>query len=422
MSSPAELRPRARRTALVLAGGGARGAYEAGVLSHLFEHVYPRLGREFEFDVASGTSVGAIHAAYTAASSHLDAAERGARLAATWSEMAIGDVLRLSSLDLVGVPLRALGLTRIGRPRANGVVGGLVDVAPLEELVSSRVPWAALPANLSERRHGALCISCTEVRTGRVTVFMDGPLADPTPWAYDPNAQAIRAPITARHVRASAAIPFLFPAVRIGERYYVDGGLRMNTPLSPALRLGAERVLVVALKHAPGASAGLPPYPEDVITQPAFLLGKVLDALLLDQLEYELHRISLINALIERGEEVYGDDFLEKMNPAVRGQRGVGFRPVVAAVIRPSEDIGRLAAECYDRNRGVRSLGLLPSLLARAAHRGVPPDEADLLSYLYFDGCFTSQLIELGREDARAKEDELVELLSVDQAPAGTAT
>ena len=398
------------RFALVLSGGGARGAYEAGVLAHLFEHVIPRLRPGFEFDVLSGTSVGAIHAAFAGATTHLEPAVRAGRLARTWSSMEIGHVLRLSTADLLRMPLRALGLARL---EGKGVLGGLVDVTPLERLVSEAVPWDALPRNLSRRRTGALCISCTEVRSGRVTIFMDGALADPEPWAYDPNAQAIRAALNESHVRASAAIPFLFPAVRIGERYYVDGGLRMNTPLSPALRLGADRVLVIALKHHP-AVGDHPPYPEEVITQPAFLLGKVLDALTLDQLEYELHRIELVNALIGRGGDVYGDGFLEAINVAVREQRGVGFRRVSACVVRPSADIGGIAADCHRESGGLRALGVLPELIARAALRGVPQDEADLLSYLYFDRCFTTRLIELGREDARRAEHQIFELLEGD--------
>lgn len=401
---------RRSRVALVLSGGGARGAYEAGVLSHLFEHVIPRLSADFEFDLLSGTSVGAIHAAFTAATTDLSGSERAGRLARTWTSMEIGDVLHLSGSDLVRVPLRALGFAQQSKPR-RGVLGGIVDVSPLEDLVSRAVPWAALRKNLSQRRPAALCVSCTEVRSGRVTVFMDGADADPTPWEYDPNAQAIASPIHERHVRASAAIPFLFPAVKIDDRYYVDGGLRMNTPLSPALRLGADRVLVVALKHLVPNPVGLPPYPEDVIAQPAFLLGKVLDALTLDQLEYELHRIELINALIERGRDVYGDGFLDSINVAVREQRGVGFRRVSTCVIRPSVDIGREAAACHERSGGVRALGLLPELVARAAKRGTPADEADLLSYLYFDRCFTSRLVEMGREDARRAESEILELL-----------
>lgn len=185
----------------------------------------------------------------------------------------------------------------------------------------------------------------------------------------------------------------------------------MNTPLSPALRLGAARVLVVALKHPRQPSEGLPAYTDDVITQPAFLMGKVLDALLLDQLEYELQRIELINALIERGGEVYGDDFLDKMNVAVRAQRGAGYQRIDTALVRPSADLGRIAAEVYKQAGGPRSLGWLGSMIAFAAQRGVPRDEADLLSYLYFDRRFTRRLIELGREDARSQEDHILEML-----------
>ena len=403
-----------RRAALVLAGGGARGAYEAGVLAHLFEEVYPRLPPGFEFDVVSGTSVGAIHAAYLAASAHLRGAPRSRFLVNTWREMAVRDVLHLSTTDLVGVPLRALGLTRLVRRRRPGTpadaVGGLVDLAPLERVVAERIPWASLRANLAQGRPGALCVSCTEVRSGRVTIFLDGPLADPAPWSFDPNAQAILAEVTQAHVRASAAIPFLFPAVRIGDRLYVDGGLRMNTPLSPALRLGSERVLVVALKHSPGVAGGAGVYAEDVITQPAFLLGKVLNALLLDQLEYELQRVGLVNAWIERGTEAYGEQFLDTINVAVREQRGAGYRPVRTVVVRPSADVGALAGHCY--RAGAVALGVLPALLTRLALRGVPEEEADLLSYLLFDRCFTRQLVEMGREDARQRTDDILELLA----------
>jgi NTE family protein len=136
----------------------------------------------------------------------------------------------------------------------------------------------------------------------------------------------------------------------------------------------------------------------------------VLNALLLDQLEYELQKMELVNAWIARGEEVYGADFAERINVAVRAQRGVGYRSVRSATIRPSTDVGSLAARVRQRSGG-RELGALPALLTRFALRGVPEDEADLLSYLYFDAVFTSELVELGREDARAQRDAILELL-----------
>ena len=403
-------RRRATRVGLVLSGGGARGAYEAGVLCHLFEEVLPKLPPGFEFEVVSGTSVGAIHAAYVAASGHLAPAERGRRLAQTWRAMRVRDVVRIGVGDLFGVPLRALGVTRLRRRGAQAdVIGGLLDVAPLEQLVIDRIPWKHLRENLERGR--ALCISCTEVRSGRDTVFLDGPLSDPAPWSYDPNARAIVSEITPAHVRASAAIPFLFPAVRIGERFYVDGGLRMNTPLSPPLRLGCDRVLVVALKHHRPPDTQDVEFPEQVITQPAFLMGKVLDALTLDQIEVELHRLRLVNAILARGRQVFGGEFLDKINVAVRAERGVGYRHVETVVVRPGDDIGRIAARAYRNPRSSSQLGVLPSLLTRVALRGTPEQEADLLSYLFFDRSFTAELIALGREDARRSEDAILALL-----------
>jgi NTE family protein len=405
--------PPSRRVGLVLSGGGARGAYEAGVVCHVLEHVLPQLAPGTEFHVVSGTSVGAIHAGYVMASADEPPAERARRLAATWSEMRVADVARIGVRDLVGVPLRALGWTRLVRrppgDEANEVIGGLVDVGPLERIVNERIPWRGLRANLARGR--ALCISCTDVRSGLGTVFLDGPLADPTPWAYDPNATALRAAIGPAHVRASAAIPFLFPAVRVGERFYVDGGLRMNTPLSPALRLGCDRVLVVAVKHRRQPDEALPDFPVESITQPAFLLGKVLDALLLDQLEVELQRLQVLNAVLARGEDAFGPDFLPKINVAVREKRGVGYRHVEHAILRPSEDLGGIAAAAYRTGRARGSLGGLPALATRLALRGVPEFEADLLSYLFFDRSFTAELVALGREDARRQEDVLLALL-----------
>jgi NTE family protein len=409
------MKPR-RRVGLVLSGGGARGAYEVGVLAHLFEHVLPKLPPDFDFDVVSGTSVGAIHASYVAATSKWDGAQRARRLSDTWKNMELEQVVRLGVGDLIGVPLRALGFSQLrrragGKAKAPEVIGGLLDVSPLERIVADRVPWNALRESLSTPRPRALCVLCTEVGSGRLTVFMDGPLADPSPWATDPNILAIPTAINAVHARASAAIPFLFPAVRIGDRYHVDGGLRMNTPLSPALRLGCDRLLVVAVKHHAGPPEASPAFDESVITQPAFLIGKVLDALILDQLDVEIHRLRVVNALLEQGVAIYGDDFVENVSGAVRAQRGAGYRIVDTAVVRPGEDIGRVAAACY-RKHGGGALGALPSLLTRLALRGVPDNEADLLSYLFFDRRFTAELVALGREDARRQEDEILALLS----------
>ncbi len=403
------------RTAIVLSGGGARGAYEAGVLSYLVEKVYPQLPPGFEFDIVSGTSVGAIHAGYLAASANLDPEVRSQALLDTWSGMVLDDVLRIRTTDWFRIPLRALGVSSLLWRDGDGgdpdVIGGLVDIAPLERLVEERIPWRSLRRNLEAGRPQTLCVACTDIHTGLVTVFADGGDLDTGPWDSDPYAQAIPTRITSRHVRASAAIPFLFPAVRIGDSYYLDGGLRVNTPLSPALRLGAEKILVIGLKCAPSIEKASVEA-ENAITQPAFVLGKMLNVLILDQLEHELRRVDTINTLLAAAAETAGPACRDAITEAIRTKRGVEYRPVETVVVRPSEDIGSIAADAYhNRSNTRRSRGLLPRLLARFALRGVPADEADLFSYLYFDGSYTEPLIELGRSDAHSREADILELL-----------
>jgi len=402
------------RVALVLSGGGARGAYEAGVLSYLFERIYPELPDGFEFDIVSGTSVGAIHAGFVAASADQRADRRAAGLLDTWSGMQLEHVLKLSPTDLFGVPLRALGLggARSKRHSASAeVIGGLVDLSPLERLVDQRIPWHGLRANLLAGRPRTLCVSCTDIHTGLVTVFVDGEPVDLTAWDSDSYAQAIHGQIDSRHVRASAAIPFLFPAVRIDDSFYLDGGLRVNTPLSPALRLGADKVLVVGLKLAPGKEK-VTAQAEDAITQPAFVLGKMLNVLVLDQLEHELRRMETVNTILEAASRTLGHGCIDSIRSAIGSKRGVEYRRVESVVVRPSRDIGAIAADAHRHRSRLSRRGVLAELLARTALRGVPDGEADLFSYLFFDASFARPLIELGRADAERQQDEIFKLLS----------
>jgi len=406
-----------QRAAIVLSGGGARGAYEAGVLSYLFDSIYPELPTGFEFDIVSGTSVGAIHAGYLAATSHLDPKVRSQAIVDTWQDMVLDDVLRLRPSDWLTIPLRALGVDSfipgLAEPAADRI-GGLVDLSPLERLVEERIPWKSLRENLASGRPGALCVGCTNIQSGRVTVFIDSEEFDGRAWESDNYAEAIRAEISSHHVRASAAIPFLFPAVRIGEDYYLDGGLRVNTPLSPALRLGADKALVIGLKCEPGAerqsdATGA----QHAITQPAFVLGKMLNVLILDQIEHELRRIDTLNTILEAASDELGSGCTDAITRAIQNKRGLEYRPVKTVVVRPSVDIGAIAAASYRKTgRGGRSRGLLPRALARTALHGVPEEEADLFSYLYFDAAFTQPLIDLGREDAFMRHEEIVALLT----------
>lgn len=399
------------RFALVMSGGGARGAYEAGVLSYVLDELPQRLGRPVRFQILTGTSVGAVHACYVAATWGRPDAGRG--LIDIWRSLEVSGVYRLGVTDVVNVPLRLLGLARARIAAAEEDIPerltGLLDTLPLEQLVRDRIPWDDL------RRHVdagdvEVAIAATEIRSGKSIVWVDNKQRQVTRWARDPFVIARPAALGPAHALASAAIPFLFPAPRIDGSYYCDGGLRLNTPLAPALRLGADRLLVIGLRHvpAPGEEAELAAPREANYATLTYLVGKVLNALLLDHVDYDVDRLRLVNGILDKGVKTYGPDFLTRINETVEALRGTSYKVVQNVYIQPSRDLGVIAAECQSQHRNVTGLrSWLTDATVRYAVRGVVA-EADLLSYVYFDHCFANHLIELGRADAEARADELL--------------
>jgi NTE family protein len=207
----------------------------------------------------------------------------------------------------------------------------------------------------------------------------------------------------------------LFPAVRIEGNYYADGGLRLNTPLAPALRLGADRVLVIALRQDPRETHEATMIKQRVedYANPIFLFGKVLNALLLDPVDADLARMRLMNEILEDGEKAYGAEFLDRINTVTDRERATPFKKIEDLVIRPSADLGQLAGQVLEN----MSQEHLNSPLLRFAARSVSSGpgltpESDLLSYLLFDGNFLAPLTVLGYSDARARESELAEFFS----------
>jgi len=385
-----------RKLAIILSGGGARGAYEVGVLSYVFERIAKLRGAPPKISILSGTSVGAINACFLAA--HMTEPDFGMnRLVRLWTELDMSQVLNFGVRQAMLLPRVLTG---------GGGGAGIFDVRPLVKLASREVNWRSISRSLRSGHLQTLSVSATEVRSGRTVVFMqtgpDGALPTTTP-----PRTVIRADrIGPHHALASAAIPVLFPPVKIGHELYVDGGLRQNTPIAPALRLGATHVFAVGLSRD---VRGIQAPPPGQVTAPgaAFLLGKVLNAFLLDHVQNDFELMQRLNEVLADGTRVYGPDFVEKLTAAARARGGQPYRQVSALAVHPSDDIGRLAAE-HVRKGKVRGGALLTRQFLNLLDAGVGPD-ADLASYLLFDGSFARKLIDMGRSDAEARREELLQ-------------
>jgi NTE family protein len=370
--------------AVVVAGAGARGGYEAGVLSVLV----PRLRKTVTGPLTFvGTSAGAINAALLGASSHLSPEGQADAVLSVWRDLSVSNVYRSPVLGFPGVAARIAGqLLQVPGVR----VTGLLDTAPLRRTARDAVDWRQFRANLDGGR-AALAVVTTSGADNRTVVFVDRAPGEPVPGPDDERPiDYLAAEIGPEHVLASAAIPVLFPPVRVpdaggDDRFYLDGGVRLNAPLKPALSLGAKAVAVVATHPAidaerpeePGAG-GVAPDVDDTIV-------RLIDAALVDRMVEDVRTLARVDALVSAGAQTNHEVIPYLLaGPAERGT------------------LGRLAAETFERHRRVR--GLRQSEMRVLGHLllGDGPRRGDLLSFLYFDPDYMEASIELGQHDAEA--------------------
>jgi NTE family protein len=365
--------------ALAVSGGGARGAYQVGFLQWLAEH-YPDL----EIPILTGVSAGAINTAYLA--NHQGTfREKVEGLAAVWETLTLDRVFRVDAGSIAGHVARWSMRLLMGTASHVMETRSLVDASPLQALLEQVLKpvsgaLAGIHENLLERRLRAVAITTSNYSTGQSVTWVQG--INLVPWTRA-HRKAIPCTLCLDHILASASLPLFFPAVNIGGCWYGDGGIRMTAPLSPAVHLGADRILAISTKYLPsGEEADCPNingYPP-----PVQVLGALYNALFLDVFDYDALRIERIN-------------FLVKQVPL--DKRG-GLRCVDLLLLRPSRDLGKLA-NAYELE--------LPSPF-RFMTRGLGTQETrsnDILSVLMFQPDYLRRLLDLGYADAGARREEI---------------
>ncbi len=365
----------------MLPGAGARGSYQVGVLKAIASLLPERAPNPFS--VICGASAGAINAAVLAGrAANFESAVND--MEDVWGNFSVDQVYRADDRTMLKTSLHWLAAATLGGLGVRNPKS-LLDNAPLRELLTQNVRFEGIRRAIEQGHLDAVAVTASAYATARSVTFFEG-RPELASWTRVRRiGRATR--LTVDHLMASAAVPFVFPPVQIGGEFYGDGSMRHGAPLSPAIHLGADRMLIVGVRDERpdaeppvGAMADRPTF--------AHLAGYMLDTLFMDGLYTDLERLSRTNRILEQ----LGDRKLS-------GTLGA-LRPLHTLVIVPHQDIRSVAAEhARELPRGVR---LLLRGLGAGSRSGM-----QLVSYLLFESGFTRALIDMGYRDAMAMEDEL---------------
>ena len=372
------------RVGLVLTGGGARAAYQAGVLRAIADMLPKRTPNPFP--VICGTSAGALNAASLALSAR-NFQEGVRKLSAVWENAHVSQAYRSDPIGAYGNAARWLASLLLGGLGKRSAVS-ILDNSPLADLLEHSLPLRGIQRSIDAGALHALGITAWGYTSGQSVTFYQG--ADSiAPWKRERRI-GLTARIGIEHLLASSAIPLLFPAVRLNREYFGDGSMRQLAPISPALHLGADRVLVIGARKAVETQ----PEREKVDSYPtlAQIGGHIMGSIFLDSLDADLERLQRINNTLL----MIPDEKLKN--------NGMKLRPIESMVISPSVEISKIAAQ-YAHT--------LPRTL-RLFYRAIGAmrrDGSALLSYVLFEEPFCRALIELGYQDAMPRRSQILQFL-----------
>lgn len=374
------------RTGLVLPGGGARGAFQVGVLKALGE-LLPR-GAPNPFAVISGTSAGAINSIVLASKARRFAVAV-AELDRVWGNFRCQQVYRTDNLTMLRSSLHwlaaiVMGGVLVGTPKS------LLDNSPLRALLSRNIRFPRIQDAIENGYLDAVAVTAASYDSARSTSFFQ---AGKGRYAWERTRRiGVRCSLSLDHLMASIAVPMIFPPVPIKGEFFGDGAMRQATPLSPAIHLGANRILVIGIRDEMADRA---PDPIAIRRIPSFaqIAGYMLDALFMDGLYSDLERMTRINQMIDA------------VAPEHRGGALAGMRGIDTMLIVPSKDLRVIA------HRHAKELPLAIRALLRGIS-GRRPSENRLLSFLLFEKAYTRELIDLGYQDAMKVRHELLDFVS----------
>ncbi|MGE0633277.1 MAG: patatin-like phospholipase family protein [Pseudobdellovibrionaceae bacterium] len=376
---------------LVLSGGGARASYQAGVLEGIAEILAP-YREDIPFPIITGISAGAINGSYLVGQEG-DFLKVAQGLSKLWDKLTIDQVVRtdLKSLGKIGV-------NWIKDIASGGIFGSssstyLLETSPLFKLLYDNVDFGILRKKLSAGGLEAFCVSATNYATGTAVSFYEGAAPESKDWVRT-GRLGFRARISYKHILASASIPILFPPVKVGGTFYGDGGVRLTSPLSPAIHLGSEKVLVIGIRHHRTISLVEELQEKKKIKDISIadIAGVLLNSTFLDPLLTDIERMERINKTLAMFPE--------------EDEKPKHLREIPLLAIQPSQDLATLAGEEFEN---------MPRILRHLLRGlGATPERGwDLLSYMAFEASYTRKTIELGRKDAFRLKAEILDFFEV---------